>query len=78
MLPPDSWLTLSDGVGQTLITTREPYGTPLAGHVAPDVVGHVAATGRPHYSDLLVDAVTQQFVVLFNVPVVRAGRGPPS
>ncbi len=74
VLPPDTWLTLSDGAGQTLITTREPYGTPLAGHVAPDVVGHVAATGRPHYSDLVVDAVTQQFVVLFNVPVVRAGQ----
>ena len=74
VLPPDAWLTLSDGVGQTLLTTREPYGTPLPGHAALDGVGHVAATDRPHYSDLVVDAATHQLVVLVHVPVVRDGQ----
>jgi PAS domain S-box-containing protein len=32
------------------------------------------ATGRPHYSDLVIDVVTQQFVILFSVPVVRDGQ----
>jgi PAS domain S-box-containing protein len=75
LLPHDAWLTLSDLQGQMLINTQVPYGIPLPVTAALDVVRHVAATGRPGNSDLVVDAVTHQPVVTLDVPVFHDGQG---
>ena len=74
VLPPDTWLALSDRQGQMLLNTRVPYGTPLPMKAALDVVRVVVATGRPSQSDLVVDALTHQPVVTLDVPVVRDGQ----
>jgi PAS domain S-box-containing protein len=74
VLPPNAWLTLSDRRGQMLLNTRVPYGTALPKKAALDVVQTVVATGRPSYSDLVLDALTQQPVVTLDVPVFRRGK----
>ena len=74
LLPYDAWLTLSDLQGQMHLNTRVPYGTPLSMTAALDVVQHVAATGRPSNSDLVISGVTNQPVITLDVPVFRDGQ----
>jgi PAS domain S-box-containing protein len=74
VLPPETWLTLSDRHGQLLLDTRVSYDALLPMPTALAGARAVVATGRPSQSDLVVDPVTHQMVVTLDVPVRRGGE----
>jgi diguanylate cyclase (GGDEF)-like protein/PAS domain S-box-containing protein len=69
-------VVLRDRAGQQLVNTRLPWGTPLPVTAAAEVKAADAAalaTGEPYVSDLFVGTVSQQRLLLVDVPVRRDG-----
>lgn len=61
-----------DPDGQQLMNTRVPWGTPLPRTVLPDIDGPVAATLRPHVSDVVVGQVAGRPVITLTAPATTA------
>jgi diguanylate cyclase (GGDEF)-like protein len=66
-------IVLRDRMGQQLLNVRVPWGTPLPQGAVPEADDLVAATNRPHVTDLYNGVVAGAPLVRAIVPVARDG-----
>jgi signal transduction histidine kinase/ActR/RegA family two-component response regulator len=64
-----TWTVLLDENGRLLLSTAAPYGTPLPETTSAERVAKVLEAGVPRISNLIRGAVTQQQLVVVDVPV---------
>lgn len=72
--PYDLSVVLTDLAGQQLVNTRAAVGAPLPMSADMEAIRQVAETGQPNVSNLTWGAVTGEFYIAVNVPVLRDGR----
>jgi signal transduction histidine kinase len=67
-------LVLSAPDGTEVLDTHLPVDTAMPDNPDREAVRHVADTGVPYVSDLVIDSVTHAPIVTINVPVMRNGK----
>ena len=70
-----TWTALLDEDGHLILNTAVPYGTPMPPAAQGERVAKVLASGEPQITNLIRGAVTQELLVLVDVPVTTlAGK----
>jgi signal transduction histidine kinase len=67
-------VVLSDLNGQEVVNTRVAFGHQLPVTNNMDAIRHATATGQPYVSNLTRGALTGDFLIAINVPVLRSGK----
>jgi PAS domain S-box-containing protein len=71
---PGATFTLADAVGQQLVNTSVPFGTPLPKRTKLDLVERVFGTGKPLIVNLFKGNLLAISIVGVEVPVIHHGR----
>jgi signal transduction histidine kinase len=66
---PETWIVLLDEYGQQLVNTIVPFGTPLPPPVEKERVQQVLRSNEPQVSNLLLNPLTEEYVVAVDFPV---------
>lgn len=69
-----SQFSLTDKNGQLILTTARPFGEPLPKHSNPLHIQKVIQSRQPAISNLFTGAISRDFVVTVDVPVILDGR----
>jgi len=73
-LPATNALFFYEPSGQMLLSTLKPFGSPLPVSSTAHRLHQVVQSGQPQITSIVKGTITNEYVILIDVPIVRDGR----